>query len=85
MITHINGAKILYLSEKANYDTIRLRNCKPCEIPIYFLALCKNDSDEKYYLFECDEDMEAEDILSFDDLEKAVAWADHSTNWLISP
>ena len=53
----LDGAKVLYYSGKGNFAPV----CYPGgEIAhhVFYLAICKYENDEEYYIFHCDENLE---------------------------
>ncbi|MCL2816853.1 MAG: hypothetical protein FWD39_00500 [Clostridiales bacterium] len=87
MISHLDGAKIIKLSVKGDYGTIKIQDYKEAKIPVCFLAICKYDGDDKYHLFDCDNELNVVDDDLCDDLDEAVnlaqIWSDLPIKWEI--
>ena len=65
--TYIGGAKTLFISRSENYFENVFRN--DIEIGIKYLAVCKYENEDGFYLFGCDLEFNTYTDYLFDDLE----------------
>lgn len=60
----LNGAKVLYYTDKGNFEPVRYPGGEIAH-RVAYLAVCKYDGDEEHYVFHCDEslDVVADDCI----------------------
>lgn len=77
----LDGAKVLYYSERGNFEPVYYPGGEIAH-NISYLAVCKYDNDEEYYVFHCDGSLEvvADDCLP--SLEVCMKYMDRvDTKW----
>ena len=75
MIDELDNAKILMLSNKGHYGSIKIideSDNEFGEIKVCYLAICKYKDDKGVYLFLCDENMSVEQDSLFDYIDEAI-------------
>ena len=65
----LDGAKVLYYTDKANYGEVRYPDGTICDY-ISYLAICVYPKDQSYYVFGCDEDYEVVSDDLWDSVEE---------------
>lgn len=75
----LDGAKVIYYTPKDNFGEMYYDTG---EIAAYFkyLAICKYDNDELYYLFKCNENMEVESDSLWHSVDECMGVANRSYN-----
>ncbi len=86
MLTELDGAKILMISEKGHYGYITMVGSLENSIEICYLAICKYDTSSTVYLFLCDKNMSVENDVDFTSVEEAIQNAcsrsETQINWI---
>ena len=83
----LDGAKVLYYTDKANYGEVRYPDGTISDY-IFYLAICVYPKDQFYYVFCCDENYEVVSDAVWDSVEEckritdtlypSVKWIDYS-------
>lgn len=73
----LDGAKVLFYTPKDNYGEMYYDSG---EIAAFFkyLAICKYDKSDGYYLFKCNEDFEVESDSLWDSIDTCMGIANSS-------
>lgn len=84
----LDGATVLYFTEKGNYGKI-LYTTGEVAAYIHYLAICKYENDNAYYLFDCDSHFEVVGDSVWNSIEECMSVAassheEHSIAWLQS-
>ena len=71
----LDGAEVLFYTEKADFGNMHYTTG---EIAAYFryLAICKYENKEGYYLFKCNENIEVESDFLFDSIKECMSYAE---------
>lgn len=72
--SELDGAKVLYYTPKGDYGAIRYPNGDIADNYKY-LAICKYENDDKYYLFCCDEKYDVVTDWLYDNFEDCMSAA----------
>ncbi len=67
----LDNAKVLYYTSKDNYGVIRWPDGETADAYGY-LAICKYENDENYYLFCCDANYEVVTDAAWESIEKCI-------------
>lgn len=73
----LDGANVLYFTPKGNYGEI-LYTTGEVAAYIRYLAICKYQNDNSYYLFACDGNFEVVGDSIWDSIEQCISVADSS-------
>lgn len=74
---NLDGAKVLYYTQNGNYGELKLLNGEIADKYSY-LAICKYENDEDYYLFCCNENYEVVNDTVWESVEKCMSIASSS-------
>jgi hypothetical protein len=84
----LNGAQVLYFSQKENYGEI-LFITGEIAAHVHYLAICKYKNDSTYYLFDCDGNFDVVGDSVWDSIEKCMSVAassyGRSITWINVP
>jgi len=72
MIDKLDNARVLMLSKKGDYGSIKTIGGVEPEIKICYLAICKYSNDKGIYIFYCDENMSVEQDSLLDSVGEAI-------------
>ena len=75
----LDGAKVLFFSSKDDYGIMYDTECNVVA-HFKYLAICKYDDSEGYYLFKCNEEYEVESDFLCDSIEMCMSVASNSCN-----
>ncbi len=64
----LDGAKVLYYTDKGNFEPVYYTGGAVAH-NVFYLAICKYDNDDSYYLFHIDENMEVVTDDCWDSIE----------------
>ena len=77
----LDGAKILYYTDRGTFDPVYYVGGAIAHNVVY-LAICKYDNDDAYYVFHCDESLEVVADDSFESKETCKAVMDkYNVEW----
>lgn len=76
---NLDGAKVLYYTQNGNYGELKLLNGETVDKYSY-LAICKYENDEDYYLFCCNKNYEVVNDTVWESIEKCMSIASSSYN-----
>ena len=73
----LDGAKVFFFSSKDDYGV--MFDTEGNEVALFkYLAICKYDNSEGYYLFKCNEEYEVESDSLWDSIEMCMSVASAS-------
>ena len=70
----LDGANVLYYTDKGNYGTVKYENGKIAH-RIFYIAICQYNDDKDYYLFLCDESLDVVSDSVWSSLEQCMSIA----------
>lgn len=83
MVEYLDKAKVIMISEKGYYGTIEVLGIDNKSIEVCYLAICKYDDSEIFYLFLCDENLSVEQDSDFQTITQAIASAERRSKYPI--
>jgi len=73
MISELDNAKVLMISERGHYGYIEILGSNNSGVEVCYLAVCKYDKSDTIYLFLCDDEMSVEQDVDFSNVDDAIA------------
>ncbi len=79
----LDNAKVLYFTPQSNYGTVYYTTGEIADY-ICYLAICKYENDNTFYLFGCNSDYDVVSDSSWGSIEECMRIAQTTYNGLIS-